>query len=232
MPNPAADRSETNVWRSPELARNYLAMADSVAHRTEGEAALLEVLPARVERVLDLGCGDGRLGAIVLAAHPAAGGLAVDFSEVMLGLANERFAGSAMAVAEHDLAEPLVDGPVGASVDAHGPFDTVVSSFAIHHLTNTRKRALYGEILAVLRPGGVFANLEHVASATARRHDEFMAIIGESEDEDPSNILAPVEAQLEWLRDLGYVEVDNIWRWRELALLVGEAPAVGGAPSR
>ncbi|MEZ5207727.1 MAG: hypothetical protein R2690_12300 [Acidimicrobiales bacterium] len=48
MSNTAADRSETNVWRSPELARTYLAMADSVAHRTEGEAALLEVLPERV----------------------------------------------------------------------------------------------------------------------------------------------------------------------------------------
>lgn len=232
MSNTAADRSETNIWRSPELARTYLAMADSVAHRTEGEAALLEVLPARVERVLDLGCGDGRLGAIVRGAHPDAGGLAVDFSEVMLGLAAERFAGTAMAVAEHDLAEPLADGPVGAAVAADGPFDAVVSSFAIHHLTDTRKRALYGEILAVLRPGGVFANLEHVASATARRHEEFMTIIGESEDEDPSNILAPVETQLGWLRDLGYVEVDNIWRWRELALLVGEAPAVGAAPPR
>ncbi|MCB1261576.1 MAG: methyltransferase, partial [Acidimicrobiales bacterium] len=84
MSNTAADRSETNIWRSPELARTYLAMADSVAHRTEGEAALLEVLPERVERVLDLGCGDGRLGAIVRGAHPDAGGLAVDFSEVML----------------------------------------------------------------------------------------------------------------------------------------------------
>ena len=30
MSNTAADRSETNVWRSPELARTYLAMADSI----------------------------------------------------------------------------------------------------------------------------------------------------------------------------------------------------------
>ena len=73
--------------------------------------------------------------------------------------------------------------------------------------------------------GGVFANLEHVASPTDRLHLDFLAAIGtDPADDDPSNRLAPVEDQLEWLRSAGYTDVDCHWKWRELALLVGVRP--------
>jgi tRNA (cmo5U34)-methyltransferase len=43
-------------------------------------------------------------------------------------------------------------------------------------------------------------------------------------DEDPSNRLAPLEMQLQWLRDIGFDDVDGGWKWLELALLVGVRP--------
>jgi hypothetical protein len=70
--------------------------------------------------------------------------------------------------------------------------------------------------------GGVFCNLEHVASASEYGHARFLEAMGTApEDEDPSNKLLAVHTQLEWLRAIGFVDVDCYWKWRELALLVG-----------
>jgi hypothetical protein len=89
-------------------------------------------------------------------------------------------------------------------------------------VSHERKRRLYGEIWHVLNDGGVFANLEHVASASAYGHTRFLAAMGtKPEEEDPSNKLLDVHTQLEWLRDIGFADVDCYWKWRELALLVG-----------
>ena len=207
-----------NLWPSAAHALDYLSKADGLPHRTEGEAELLECLPASVSRVLDLGAGDGRLLALVKLARPRARGIALDFSPTMLERLRDRFDGDATVdVLAHDLDEPL-PGSLGT-------FDAIVSSFAIHHLTHERKRDLYGEVFRLLRPGGVFCNLEHVASPTLVLHHEFLAAISyRPEEEDPSNKLLDIESQLRWLREIGFEHVDCLWKWRELALLVGHKP--------
>lgn len=204
--------NDTNLWRDEAHARAYLQRADSIPRRQEGEAALLEALPRATQRVLDLGSGNGRLLGIILEQLPEVTGVAVDFSDEMLRHLHARFdADPRVTVVAHDLSTPLPE---------LGAFDAVVSSFAIHHVTDARKAALYEEIFTRLTPGGVFLNLEHVASATPALHLWFLDVLGVApEDDDPSNKLAPVGLQLEWLRRIGFDDVDCHWKWRELALL-------------
>jgi tRNA (cmo5U34)-methyltransferase len=203
-----------NLWTSTEHALDYLGRADSIPHRVEGESILLECIPSTIKRVLDLGTGDGRLLALVKLAHPDVTAIAIDFSPAMLEAASRRFGEDpSVTVVAHNLEDSLPD---------LGNFDAVVSSFAIHHLVHERKRALYSEIYARLNRGGVFCNLEHVASPTPELHEEFLHRIGyTTESEDPSNKLLDVETQLRWLREIGFSDVDCHWKWRELALLTG-----------
>ncbi len=209
-----ADRT-INLWGNAAHALEYLARADSIPHRTEGEAELLSCLPDRLSRVLDLGSGAGRLLGLVKLAHPEAAAVALDFSETMLKELRERFGGDrAVSIVAHDLEQPLPR--------ALGRFDAVVSSFAIHHVPHDRKRVLYEEIFGLLNPGGVFCNLEHVASPTQALHEHFLNCLSvRRAEEDPSNKLLDVETQLQWLRAIGFRDVDCHWKWRELALLAG-----------
>ena len=212
-----------NEWQSAEHAAAYLQRASQVPHRNAGEAALLDELPASLSRVLDLGSGDGRMLDLVLRLHPDARGVALDFSPLMLERLRGRFGKSAQVeIVAHDLDAPL---------PALGKFDAVVSSFAIHHLEHQRKRQLYREVWNLLSEGGVFCNLEHVASASQYGHLRFLAAMGTApEEEDPSNKLLDVETQLQWFRQIGFADVDCYWKWRELALLVGRKSGGDAVP--
>jgi tRNA (cmo5U34)-methyltransferase len=212
-----------NEYVTSEHALRYLAGADGIPHRAEGEAVLLGMIPRDARRILDLGTGDGRLVALLRIDRPSARFVALDFSPTMLAAARERFGGQPhVEIVAHDLDDPL---------PSLGPFDAVVSSFAIHHCDDERKRELYSEIHALLEPGGTFCNLEHVASATPALQARFLAEMGISEGTgDPSNRLARVETQLQWLREIGYLDVDCYWKWLELALFGGIKG--GGLPRR
>ncbi len=206
-----------NLWTSADHALKYLAMADTIPHRTEGEGVLLEQVPKTVQRILDIGTGNGRLLGLLKIDRPQAHSIALDFSPTMLEAARTRFTDDAtVQVIDHNFDAPLPD---------LGRFDAVVSSFAIHHVNHDRKRSLYAEIFDCLEPGGIFCNLEHVAPGSANLHQQFRIALGiDQQPEDPSNQLLDVETQLGWLRQIGFTEVDCYWKWLEMALLVGRKP--------
>jgi SAM-dependent methyltransferase len=230
-------------YDSAEHALEYLSRADRIKHRSAGEAVVCELVPRTARRVLDLGAGDGRLLALLRIDRPESRGIATDASPTMLDAARARFTGEPMVdVVAHDLDAPLSvlastgaalrrdatgggGAAGGAGAGRGGAFDAVVSSFAIHHCSHARKRALYAEVFALLEPGGVFYNLEHVASPTPELHEAFFAALGMTlADEDRSNQLLDVETQVAWLREIGFAQVDCFWKWRELAVFGGVKP--------
>jgi SAM-dependent methyltransferase len=208
---------DVNLWASAEHALDYLRRADSIPHRVEGEATLLEFVPLEAKRILDLGSGGGRLLALMKAARPGAQFVGLDFSPTMLEALRKLFAGDcSVTIVSHDFENRL---------PRMEPFDAVISSFAIHHVSHERKRTLYREVFELLAPDGVFCNLEHVSSPSPRLHAGFLQAISWP-DEDPSNKLLDLETQLDWLREIGFADVDCHWKWRELALLAGIKPSV------
>jgi len=204
---------ESNEWADADHAQAFLDRRAGLPRVDVGYSELLEILPVNPRRVLDLGCGDGKVMAMI-----GGSGVAVDFSSHMLELAHARFHSEDVEVVDHNLNAPLPD---------LGTFDVIVSAYAIHHCPHERKRALYEEVFDILEPGGVFANLEHVASPTPQLHEQFLRLIGTPPgEEDPSNRLLDPGVQLEWLRQIGFVDVECFWKWRELALLSGYKPRV------
>jgi ubiquinone/menaquinone biosynthesis C-methylase UbiE len=98
------------------------------------------------QRVLELGCGTGEWASAFLHNHPEADYVAVEFSPNMRDLAATR-------LAAHRTRLQLLDQDVSASLP-EGPFDLVVSFFAIHHVQNKQRRV--HDVLTSLASGGMF----------------------------------------------------------------------------
>jgi ubiquinone/menaquinone biosynthesis C-methylase UbiE len=229
-------------WKNAEVARRFLdERRRAVPLGDEQVTMMLRLVRHYVPepgRFLDLGCGDGFLARAVLSGFPAAHALLIDHSEPMLERAHEAmrpFSGRC-EIRHGDLAEPL------PRFVGDGPFDLIVSGYAIHHLPTPRKRALYAEVFGLLRPGGLLVNVEHVASATPELgavHDDayidhIASVTGRDRAEvgreyhgrpdKADNILDPVEAQVGWLREIGFEQADCYFKWLELAVFGGVRP--------
>ncbi len=231
------------VWQTNTLVHTYLTgVRGAIPHANEQIEVMLRLIRAAgvpVNRFLDLGCGDGILGRAILQQYPQAQGVFVDFSEPMLAAARERLGD------EGDTAVILADyGEPGWTEKLDGPFDVVVSGYSIHHQPDARKREIYAEIYDLLRPGGVFINVEHVASADAWVESVFQDLFVDrlyayqqangstmsreevdrtfySRPDKVANILAPVEEQCRWLRAIGFAHVDCYLKIFELAVFGG-----------
>ena len=228
------------AWRDREVATRFATERATMVPESRAQIdVLLHILRQRdrpTMRVVDLGSGDAVLLDAVLSAFPDASGLAMDYAETMRELAGKRLArfGPRAVVAPADLRR---SDWLATAREA----DVVISGFSIHHLPDPRKREVYGEIFGMLSPGGTFLNLEHVASSTpviGAIHDEAMIAFRAGPEGDVAttratyharpdkadNILAPVEQQCLWLRDIGFADVDIFWKWFELALFGGRKP--------
>jgi tRNA (cmo5U34)-methyltransferase len=229
------------IWKLPAIVNRFLSYRAAIPMAQEQIGVMMSILKSKegsLETFMDLGCGDGILGAAILGEYPAARGVFVDFSEPML----KEYA--AQLVFENlDYGNPAWMERIRKC----GPFDAIVSGYSIHHQPDIRKRRAYEEIFSLLKPGGWFVNIEHVSSTaqlnidlfenhyvTARyaiekenggtRTFEQLAEEYKNRPDKAANILASTELQCAWLREIGYDEVDCYFRIYELAVFGGRKP--------
>lgn len=236
-------RTDT-VWQNCELANNFLTgVRSGIPFAFEQISIALNVLDQThhpIRTVADLGCGDGTIAQAILQHYPDATVTAIDFSAPMLEAAQHKLGafGDRVQFLQADLYTPAWQ--VGL-----GPFDAVLSGYCIHHLPDERKRSLYQEIYDLLVPGGMLINIEHVASASPGLEELFNTALVDSlyqwhqtqpnplskqevatrfvyRDDKEANILASVEIQSQWLREIGFNHVDCYFKFLELAVFGGQ----------
>jgi cyclopropane fatty-acyl-phospholipid synthase-like methyltransferase len=102
-------------------------------------------------RVLELGSGTGNLSCLIPQCSEL---VCVDLSEQMETIARSKLA--------HITNRRFIKADILEAFDyKSAPFDSIISTYAVHHLTANEKRPLFGKILASLVPGGraVFGDL-------------------------------------------------------------------------
>lgn len=241
---------QDSVWQADALTHAYLdgvrGAIPLAAEQIDIMVRLATAARPGARAILDLGCGDGILGHALLDAfadnEPV--GVFADFSLPMLEAARARLGGYAAHFVEVDYGER--EWPAAVSRPLASPtFDIIVSGFSIHHQPDESKQAIYRDIYDLLSPGGVFLNLEHVASASRWGEIQFEEYFIDSlhrfhakrgmsreqvaadfyhRPDKIANILAPVELQCYWLHEIGFACVDCYLKVFELALFGGLKP--------
>lgn len=114
-------------------------------------------------------------------------------------------------------------------------YEIVVPSLSIHHLTDIEKKELYARIYSILNQDGVFINADQVLGSTPfiealyKRDWKFKVDnSGLSKDEIHSayertelDKMATLDEQLNWLKDIGFLDVDCIYKYYNFVVMFG-----------
>jgi tRNA (cmo5U34)-methyltransferase len=244
----AAGGAQQPAWQKEELVGEFLDQRAVLLPLLDVQEDLVRAAFTRhgraIGRFIDVGSGDGASSELLLdldGVGSRSQAVLVDFSEPMLARAGRRLArfGERWQSVRGDLREPSWHQSLPA-----GTFDAAVSSYAIHHLTSERKRALFGELFEKLAPGAMFVNMDvvsiggplqgmfdeqMVANAVAaehvhggeRSHEQIERELLADEDEDRPD---PLDAQLQWLGDAGFEQVEVHFKWAEGVVYGGMRP--------
>lgn len=220
------DDFDTNIR---QLIPYYDEMLDAVAR----------CLPVHCRRVLDLGCGTGELSAKILERHADVSVVAIDYSPRMIEYAGQKLGKTGrFSAVEMDFGDWAIAGNDKVGED----FDAVVSSLAIHHLSNEMKQKLFVMAGRVLNPGGFFWNADPLLPDVPELQDSYQearntraqergidletvrAKMGKSDRQGHSSHdhLATLDQHLEMLRTAGFSQVIVPWKFYNYAVFGGK----------
>lgn len=216
----------SKIWNASEydLSRHRLIPCYDLFYATAADLTAWSIkVPSPM--ILDLGAGTGLLSEFVMGKVKSASLYLLDESSDMLAHAQQRMAKYDPKIFIQSMTEPL---PAMT-------FHAVISSLAIHHLTDENKRDLFKRIYQSLAPGGVFINAEQILGDTEwhqqlyeEMHLNGARALGSDEDEICAaqermayDRCATLSDQVAWLREIGFQNADSFFHSFRFAVYAG-----------
>jgi len=172
------------------------------------------------KRIVDLGCGTGNLSEGIVNQYPEADILAVDLSASILSEVKQRLKDySNIKYLNEDF------NTLEFETDS---IDLIVSSIALHHLTDPQKEKLLTKIYSWLSPKGVLIFGDQFAGSTKARYQQHMEnwkLSSEGKNvpksewklwmnhQDNHDFHTSVENYFNWCRRIGFKNSDVVWRY-------------------
>lgn len=179
-------------------------------------------------KVIDLGCGTGTVSKKVKENHPSSSIHCVDIAENMIDIARHRLSKYSDITYENaDL----------SNYSFTNSYDVILSSLTLHHLvTDNDKINFYTKVYGALNSNGVFFNADNVIGSNETIQENYMLhwkkfmkktvpaeeieqkwILRYKDEDHPAKLID----QLSWLKNIGFVDVDVIWKYYNFAVYGG-----------
>jgi tRNA (cmo5U34)-methyltransferase len=237
------EQTDTNaaIWKSEAVARTFAAQSQERERERRDQLTLVaRLLPFKSDEsftFVDLGAGTGAASRAVLTEYPNAQAILAEYSPQMAA-EGERLL-TAFASRYRYVELDMLADQWPAAIPSH--LDAAVSALSIHHLPDARKQAIFRQIFAHLRSGGWYVNYDPVRAPDAdleaiweRVNDRYdssaaykrthMTPTELARHENHVRYMIPLEPQLAWLREAGFVNVDVYWKRLDWVIYGGSKP--------
>ena len=172
-----------------------------------------------VARLLDLGCGTGLQLERLFKRFPGMEVTGIDMSYEMLKIMREKYPDKKLRL----LCGSYFD------VSFEGLFDSVLTTYSLHHFSEESKLKLYKRVYAALKPEGLFVFGDYTVS-TIERQAELLAendrirIEQKIADGEFYHFDTPftAETEIRLMKTAGFASTDVIRQWENTSIIIAK----------
>jgi tRNA (cmo5U34)-methyltransferase len=182
-------------------------------------------------KLLDLGSGTGNITKAVKEKYPNSKISCIDIAENMIQMAQIKLQNyTGIEYYTGDFSE----------FEFEEKYDVIVSSLALHHIkTDDDKKGFYDKIFSALKVGGVFLNSDVVLGSNEKLSQFYrekwinfmLTNLPEEEVREKwvpkqleEDFPVPLTYHLKWLKEIGFENIDVIWKYYGLVVYCGTRP--------
>jgi tRNA (cmo5U34)-methyltransferase len=232
-------------WKDSKHVKEFIENSDNYILERKRQVNILKSFynyflpnkPNGTQKILDLGCGDGRISIEILKLDRNVDLFLVDGSLEMLEEAKSNLRGYENIQYINESFQNIMEKD-GIGKD----FNLIISSLAIHHLSTLEKKSFYKYIYNKLEIGGFFINMDVVLSPTEQLEEWYLMLwnewIHENENElgnensfqhlplqyknNPDNHPETLGKQLNELKKIGFKNVDCFYKYGIFSIYGGK----------